>query len=108
MSELVIDTTPRPIQFGQTGDAELEQNVRMIVSTFQYSVRFDVPFASVGEYIDSPAPATTARLIAELTEAIETQEPRLQVKRIRFADDPQRMSEGTVFPIITCVKKEAA
>ncbi len=107
-SELIIDATPQPLVIGATGDDELMQNVRVIVSTFACSVRFDVPFADVGDYIDSPLPLATARRIAGLAEAIEQYEPRLSVKSIRFKDDPEAAAQGIGYPIITVVKKEAA
>ena len=104
-SELVIDTAPKPLVIGATGDDELMQNVRIIVSTFAYSVRFDVPFADVGDYIDSPLPLATARRIAGLTEAIERNEPRLSVKSIRFANDPAAAAQGIGYPIIIVEKR---
>ena len=106
-SEFTIDAAPQPLVIGATGDDELMQNVRIIVSSFACSVRFDVPFADVGDYIDSPLPFATARRIAGLAEAIERYEPRLSVKSIRFKNDPDAAAEGTGYPIITAVKKEA-
>ena len=106
MSELIINTAPQPVIIGATGDDELMQNVRFIVSTFAYSVRFDVPFADEGGYIDSPLPLATARRIAGLAEAIETYEPRLSVKSITFADEPEAASQGIGYPIIRVEKKE--
>ena len=106
MSELLIDTTPQPLVIGATGDEELMQNVRIIVSTFAYSVRFDVPFADAGDYIDSPLPLATARRIAGLTEAIERNEPRLSVKSIQFKNDPAGFAQGIGYPVIRVVKKD--
>ena len=105
MNELIIDTAPQQIIIGATGDDELMQNVRIIVSTFAYSVRFDVPFADEGGYIDSPLPLATAQRIAGLAEAIETYEPRLSVKSITFANDPDAMSQGIGYPMITVEKR---
>ncbi len=105
MSELLVDTTPQPLVIGATGDEELMQNVRIIVSTFAHSVRFDVPFADAGDYIDSPLPLAAARRIAALTDAIEQHEPRLTVKSIRFKNDPVSAAQGTGYPIIRVVKK---
>lgn len=106
MSELIIDATPQPLAVGATGDAELAQNVRIIVATFASSVRFDVRFADVGDYIDSPLPMATARRIAGLAEAIEKYESRLSVKSIVFKDDAPAAQRGTVYPIITVVKRK--
>lgn len=104
-TELVIDTTPQPLIIGAEGDAELTQNVRLIASTFAWSVRFDVPFADFGEFIDSPLPHDTARLMAGLTAAVEKYEPRLSVKSIAFRGDAESTSRGIGYPVITVVKK---
>ncbi|GAB7080884.1 GPW/gp25 family protein [Megalodesulfovibrio paquesii] len=104
-NELSIDTTPQPLAIGAAGDAELAQNVRLIVSTFACSVRFDVPFADVGDYIDSPLPLATARRIAGLAEAIERHEPRLRVVSITFRDEPVKASQGIGYPVITVARR---
>lgn len=107
MNELVFDAAPAsPLVIGATGDAELMQNVRVIVQTFAYSVRFDVPFADTGDYIDSPLPLATAQRIAALSAAIEKYEPRLKVKSITFKNDPQAAAQGIGYPVIRLLKKE--
>lgn len=108
--ELVINTAQKAITLGAEGDEEIVQNVRLIASTFAFSVRFDVPFASTGEYIDSPLPHNTARLMASLTTAIEQYEPRVKVLSIRFdarkKATPEATSQGIGYPVITVRRKE--
>jgi phage baseplate assembly protein W len=74
----------KPLIIGATGLDALMQNIRIIVLTTMYSVPLDRGFAHVGAALDSPAPLVTARLTAEITEAIEEKEPRVQVDRITF------------------------
>jgi phage baseplate assembly protein W len=71
-----------PIVIGATGMDEILQNIRVIILTTMYSVPLDRGFAHVGAALDSPSPMVTARLVAELTEAIEEKEPRVMVERI--------------------------
>ena len=71
-----------PIVIGAAGMEEISQNIRIIVLTTMYSVPLDRGFAHVGAALDSPSPLVTARLVAELTEAIEEKEPRVRVERI--------------------------
>jgi phage baseplate assembly protein W len=69
---------------GAKGMDAILQNIRIIILTTMYSVPLDRGFAHVGAALDSPAPLVTARLTAELTDAIEEREPRVKVERIHF------------------------
>jgi phage baseplate assembly protein W len=75
---------PAPLSIGAKGMDALVQNIRIIVLTTMYSVPLDRGFAHAGTALDSPAPLVTARLTAEITEAIEEKEPRVKVDRIHF------------------------
>ena len=68
-----------PLVIGATGLDAVVQNIRMILTTFAYSVPLDRRFASHGGAIDAPAPVMAALRIAELTDAIEEKEPRAEV-----------------------------
>ena len=63
-----------PLVIGATGLDAVVQNIRMILTTFAYSVPLDRRFASV----------MAALRIAELTDAIEEKEPRAEVVSIRL------------------------
>lgn len=73
-----------PLVIGATGLDAVVQNIRMILTTFAYSVPLDRRFASHGGAIDAPAPVMAALRIAELTDAIEEKEPRAEVVSIRL------------------------
>jgi phage baseplate assembly protein W len=79
--EMLIESGA-PVIVGATGMESLQQNIRFIILTTMYSVPLDRGFAHVGAALDSPSPLVTARLVAELTEAIEEKEPRVRVERI--------------------------
>lgn len=96
----------QPLRIGASGMDALLQNIRIIVLTTMYSVPLDRGFAHVGDFIDSPSPLVTARLVARLTDAIEDKEPRVTVQRIELeasvagdGGEPRSGSEaGTAFP----------
>lgn len=89
-----------PLVIGATGLESIIQNIRIIVTTLAYSVPLDRGFASTGGFIDSPTPYAVALKIAELSEAIEAREPRVQVTGIEFAPRPADMMQGRVYPKI--------
>ena len=72
-------TTPLPpLVIGASGLEAIAQNIRVIVTTPAWSVPLDRAFAHAGAFIDAPTPYAVARKIAELTEAIEANEPLRQ------------------------------
>lgn len=104
MPEVNFTSPPPPLVIGATGLEAVAQNIRVIVLTLAHSVALDRSFANTGGFIDAPTPYAVARKIAELTDAIETREPRAKVESIRFAARStagQDAMEGRVHPIIT-------
>ncbi len=89
-----------PLIIGATGLEAVKQNIRVIVTTLAWSVALDRGFANTGSFIDAPTPCAVARKIAELTEAIEAKEPRVNVESIRFAARPSDAAQGRLYPII--------
>lgn len=85
MPEVNFTSPMPPLVIGASGLDSVTQNIRIIVLTLAYSVALDRGFANTGSFIDAPTPYAVARKIAELTEAIETREPRAKVENIRFA-----------------------
>ncbi len=92
----------QPLRIGASGMDALLQNIRIIVLTTMYSVPLDRGFAHVGDFIDSPSPLVTARLVARLTDAIEAKEPRVTVQRITLEaaedDNTQAAMQGRLHP----------
>lgn len=100
----MIATPGQPLRIGATGMDALMQNIRIIVLTTMYSVPLDRGFAHVGDFIDSPSPLATARLVARLTDAIEAREPRVTVQRITLeaaaGDNTENAMQGRLYPRI--------
>ena len=88
-----------PLVIGATGLDAVVQNIRMILTTFAYSVPLDRRFASHGGFIDAPAPVMAALRIAELTDAIEEKEPRAEVVSIRLLR--AETLDGQLRPVVT-------
>lgn len=93
-----------PLVIGATGMESIAQNIRMILTTFAYSVPLDCRFASAGGCIDAPAPVISALRIAELTDAIEEKEPRVEVIGIRLREGSTL--DGQLRPVVTFKLRE--
>ena len=87
-----------PLVIGATGLDAVVQNIRMILTTFAYSVPLDRRFASHGGSIDAPAP------VMELTDAIEEKEPRAEVVSIRLLR--AETLDGQFRPVVTFKLRE--
>ena len=95
-----LELKETPIIIGATGLASIEQNMRTIIQTLAYSVPLDRSFAGSGSFIDSPSPHHSARLIAEMTLALEKYEPRIKVHSVQFKPYADKALNGTLYPII--------
>lgn len=99
---LDIDTAPRPLVIGATGLEDIEQCLRVIVSTFIYSVPMDRAFAVGGKFLDAPSPVVIAHKIRDIADAIEKYEPRVEVTNIDYsAIEAADLMDGRLFPVIT-------
>ena len=94
MPTLVITGEKAAVLIGATGIRSIEQNIRIILTTFMYSVPLDRGFAHDGSAVDTPSPLETARRIARLTEALETHEPRIIVREIALEALPAESMAG--------------
>jgi hypothetical protein len=84
------------IDFGATGDAEVLQNVRMILATPQFSCPLDRDFGW-DPNVDAPINLVQAKLTARIVAAIRRYEPRAQVVQVTFQGDGQ---QGVLKPIV--------
>lgn len=71
MRTLTLTGEKTALLIGATGIRSIEQNIRMILTTFMYSVPLDRGFAHDGSAVDTPSPLEAARRIARLTEVLE-------------------------------------
>jgi phage baseplate assembly protein W len=70
-----------------TTTEEIVQNVRTILATPVYSVPLDRAFGVNAEVLDLPLPVTRSRIAAEIVQAVQKFEPRVEVTRVSFTGD---------------------
>ena len=87
MRTLTLTGEKTALLIGATGIRSIEQNIRMILTTFMY-------FAHDGSAVDTPSPLEAARRIARLTEVLETHEPRIIVREIALETLPAEGMAG--------------
>ena len=85
--EYVVVAKPGEIDFGATGMTEIMQNVRTIVTTALGSVPLDRGFGVDQSDVDSPLMVAQARLTALIIEAVQINEPRVEVTGVSFDSD---------------------
>ncbi|MBR4384117.1 MAG: GPW/gp25 family protein [Selenomonadaceae bacterium] len=66
---------------------EVVQNVQMILATMKGTVPLDRNFGIDGRFLDEPTGVVQARAAAEITSAINSQEPRARVQKVFFDGD---------------------
>ena len=66
---------------------EIVQNVQMILATMKGTVPLDRGFGIDGRFLDEPTGVVQARAAAEITSAINSQEPRARVQKVFFDGD---------------------
>ncbi|SDD89954.1 GPW/gp25 family protein [Sporomusa acidovorans] len=69
-----------------TTTEEIFQNVRTILATPVYSVPLNRAFGVNAELVDLPLPVAKAKLAAEIVQAIQKFEPRVEVTKVLFTD----------------------
>ena len=67
--------------------AEIVQNVQMIIATTKFTVPLDRNFGIDARFLDEPVNIAQARASAEITSAVNSQEPRARVQKILFDGD---------------------
>lgn len=100
MSEHTVSDDKAPIVVGATGQEEILQNVRTIISTLRGQVPLDRSFARTGQALDRPTNKAIAAEVSELFRAIARHEPRVKVLKINFkaGDDPAM--QGRLQPVV--------
>lgn len=66
---------------------EILQNVRTILATPVYSVPLNRAFGVNAELLDLPLPVARSRLAAEIVQAVQKFEPRVEVTQVLFTGD---------------------
>ncbi|KIX14986.1 GPW/gp25 family protein [Dethiosulfatarculus sandiegensis] len=101
MAELLVDSSPRPIEFAP-GDlvTDVAQNVRMIITTPKGSVPLDRDFGLDFGLIDQPAPRAKALLGAEIVDQVRKYEPRAKVLAVNWQEIEVEAMGGRLTPIV--------
>lgn len=87
---MFIDVRPTLIDVNLMPSTELEeivQNVQTILATMRGTVPLDRTFGIDGRFLDEPVNAAQARATADITSAVNSQEPRARVKKVFFGAD---------------------
>lgn len=79
-------------------EEEIMQNIKMILSTPQFSVPLDREFGLSQRFVDKPIPIAKTIGIAEVLDAIEKYEPRVEVVEVTFKESPEEGKQGKIFP----------
>lgn len=93
---------------GATGITEIIQNVKTICSTLKGTVPLRRDIGVEGDFLDKPLPVAKALAAARFTEAVETFEPRVQVKRVTFESDTASAMDGRLVPVVRIFIREGA
>ncbi len=87
------------VKIGATGVEEIIQNVQIILSTNRGSVPLDRDFGLDNIYLDQPDKLVMARIVPEIFEEVEKQEPRVKVLEVDFVEQENNIAaEGRLFP----------
>ncbi|WP_339171058.1 GPW/gp25 family protein [Anoxybacillus sp. FSL W8-1294] len=91
------------IDYGATGNEEIIQNVRFILSTIIGSCVLDINLGISPDIVDPPIQLAQTKITAEIIEKIEAYEPRVTVESVTFSADPLN---GRLIPQVKVVNKE--
>jgi len=79
-----LNSTEIEINAGATGDEEIYQNIKVIITTAVGTVPFDRDFGIDYSMIDSPTEIAKGFLTVEIIEKVRKYEPRADVKEVLF------------------------
>lgn len=82
----------------ETLEEEILQNIRMILSTPQFTVPLDREFGLSQRFIDKPIPIAKTIGVAEVLDAVEKYEPRVEVLEVTFIESPEDGQHGKLIP----------
>lgn len=94
------------IEINPPVEREIAQNIRTIITTWRGSLVLDRLFGINTDIIDMPVNTLLASLIMDLTNQINSNEPRAEITSISFQES--NLSNGEVIPIVRYTIKEGA
>lgn len=90
------------IKIGAKGLEEIEQNIRMILTTVKGSVYLYRLFGLSQSFVDAPSHQAIMQIQNEIYDAIEQYEPRVTIKAIMFTGN----DNGELYPTVKYEVKE--
>ena len=95
MPEVMVESMPREVKYGEKDVLEIMQNCRTILTTPKGTVPLDREFGISAELLDSPMPAIRAMAEQEIFLAFRKYEPRAVIKFITWEAE---IISGRVMP----------
>lgn len=81
-----------------TLEAEITQNIRMILTTVKGTLPLDRNFGLSPRIIDTPIERARALVVKEIHEQVNRYEPRARIVQAGFAGDNATSSDGQLLP----------
>ncbi|MBJ6362090.1 GPW/gp25 family protein [Paenibacillus sp. GCM10012307] len=100
--EYEVTGDPFTVDFGASGSDAILQNIKTILTTISGTVPLDRKFG-VDVPLDQPAMVAQALLTANIIEAIEQYESRVEVVSVMYSNND---NEGILIPIVKFRMKE--
>lgn len=102
--EIDITGNLEAVEIGLVGQAEIVQNVAVILSTIKGTVPLDREFGISAGFLDKPMPVAQALTAGEIAAEVEKQEPRVKVTKVDFLETDQAM-DGVLLPRVSIIIK---
>lgn len=97
MRYIITDTNPVPLTLCETDEARSAiQNVALLISTKQGTVPGYRSFGLPMEFVGMPDPVAQAKLTQEISEALDTFEPRAQFVECTLTQDPKNPGKYSI------------
>lgn len=98
MAEFNLDmNAPLTINFNATGNAEILQNVAMVLASVVFSCPMDREFAWDGSLFDRPIQVVKALFSSRITAAVAKYEPRAQIVSVSYQGSG---TDGLIKPVV--------
>lgn len=81
----------------ETREEEIMQNVAVIISTPKFSVPLDRGLGMAQRFVDKPIQVAQSILISEVLDAVERDEPRVEVLNVTFE---MGGTPGALIPVV--------
>jgi len=94
---VTVESLPVGVTFGLTGNLEVMQNVRILLTTRRGTVPMDRDFGISQEFLDSPVNVTRAKAEQEIFLQMKKYEPRAILRQIKW---DANVIDGKIWPTV--------